>query len=530
MGVVKQLDLNHINQLMGDEEVRFDSLENLGTNVMVADKNLDLIYLNKKSREVLEGLSNVTEKAFGVPYEQMLGGNIGRFHGMRKSHIETILSKPENLPIRSKITIGDVILDLNVSMIGTFGINHGYIVNWEDISEKEKFNFEAARLQSMVDSMPINVMLADRDFNITYVNPKSYETLESIRDLLPIAPKDVMGQSIDIFHKNPQHQRKLLADPSNLPIKSTIGLGEESLDLNVSALNGKDGEYLGAMITWSVITDNVTVAKEVAQVGGAVNDLALELKSASESLQMACGETTQAGELINSLASQASEGASSTASATEELSSSIREISSQVRKAAELAEESVINVEQTDHIVQSLQVSSKEIEEVTKIIANIANQTNLLALNATIEAARAGEMGKGFAVVANEVKELAKQTSNATENISRKIGSVQNSSNESVEALSKISASIKGVKEINMSLASAIEEQQTAVESITQNTVTVSQSIKEVSSSSSDILNKVRANEEIAAKITENANSAEHSNTMVSKIQNFLDQLGWLKK
>ena len=102
--------------------------------------------------------------------------------------------------------------------------------------------------------------------------------------------------------------------------------------------------------------------------------------------------------------------------------------------------------------------SSKEIGEVVKVITSIAEQTNLLALNATIEAARAGEAGKGFAVVANEVKELANQTAKATEDISKKVQSIQAGSSNAVHAIAEISEIINKINDISSTIASSVEE------------------------------------------------------------------------
>src|SRR5207302_10345027 len=116
-----------------------------------------------------------------------------------------------------------------------------------------------------------------------------------------------------------------------------------------------------------------------------------------------------------------------------------------------------------------LRVSSREIGEVIKVITSIAEQTHLLALNATIEAARAGEAGKGFAVVANEVKELAKETAKATDDISRKIEAIQNNTRGAVEAIGQIGQIIDQINDIQNTIATAVEEQTAVTGEISRN-------------------------------------------------------------
>ena len=268
----------------------------------------------------------------------------------------------------------------------------------------------------------------------------------------------------------------------------------------------------------------------VGQVDEGVTVLANELEEISFKLKEAIDDTTKQGEMINNLSTEASQGATSAAAATEELASSVREISGQVRNAANLAQEAADKADSTDEVLQTLSKAGNEIEEVIKIIANIANQTNLLALNATIEAARAGEAGKGFAVVASEVKELAKQTSAATKGIQDKIEGVQTSSKKSVEALGEISKTVINLKEINISLAGAIEEQEMATTSISQNTGAVSSNIQEVSQSAEMVLLKAKQNEELAEEIISKANSSAEAKKQVSGVLGFLNDLGWVKK
>ena len=108
---------------------------------------------------------------------------------------------------------------------------------------------ELTRVTLMLEAMPFNVMVVDRDLTLIYMNKSSTTTLQKLEHLLPVKVKESIGKKIDIFHKNPAHQRKLLADPRNLPLKSIISLGPEKLDLQVSALITDSGEYIGAMTT-----------------------------------------------------------------------------------------------------------------------------------------------------------------------------------------------------------------------------------------------------------------------------------------
>lgn len=149
----------------------------------------------------------------------------------------------------------------------------------------------------------------------------------------------------------------------------------------------------------------------------------------------------------------------SVAAATEEVSSSIREIAESSARAASVASSATgIAGEATDQVSRLLE-SSREVGNVIQMITAIAEQTNLLALNATIESARAGEAGKGFAVVANEVKELAKETSEATEEIARKIEAIQTDTGEAITAIGRVTESIEQIDSYSVSVAAAVEEQ-----------------------------------------------------------------------
>jgi len=166
----------------------------------------------------------------------------------------------------------------------------------------------------------------------------------------------------------------------------------------------------------------------------------------------------------------------------EELNASILEIAKSAGQAAGVASEGVAVAGATNQVVAKLGLSSAEIGKVVKVITGIAQQTNLLALNATIDAARAGEAGKGFAVVANEVKELAKETARATEDISQKIEAIQGDTTRSVNAIGEISDIINRIADIQATIASAVEQQTATTREIAKSVGQAAEGAAEIAS------------------------------------------------
>lgn len=350
---------------------------------------------------------------------------------------------------------------------------------------------EAFRVQSMMENIPINVMMANRDFELVYMNPASKKTLKSIEHLLPKPVEQLVGQKIDIFHKQPEHQRRMLANPNNLPHRARIKLGDHTLDLLVSPIKDAAGNYVGPMVTWSVITEQVKLAddfeRDVKGVVQIVTSAATEMQASSNTLAQTAEQTTRQAQSVAAASEQATRNVETVSSAAEELSKSIDEIAKHVQDASRMTQQAVDQADRTNETIQALGESSHQIGQVIKVITSIAQQTNLLALNATIEAARAGEAGKGFAVVANEVKELARQTAKATEEISQKIESIQRSTGVAVDAIGQIGDSIRKINEISTTIASAVQEQTAATNEISRNVAEAARGTAEVSSSISTV-------------------------------------------
>lgn len=238
-------------------------------------------------------------------------------------------------------------------------------------------------------------------------------------------------------------------------------------------------------------TDITAEKKKIVEFEGHVNlleETANSLASASAELtatatQMSANTKKTSEESV--AASKASEdvanGVQTVATNTEEMVASIKEISRSANESAEMSKLTSTKAQETNTTVTQLGASSQEIGEVIKVISSIAQQTNLLALNATIEAARAGDAGKGFAVVANEVKELAKQTAKATQDITNKIGAIQKDSQRAVEAIGGIAQAIDKLNGISGTIAAAVEEQTATTNEVSRVVQQASKSVQGIS-------------------------------------------------
>ncbi len=253
------------------------------------------------------------------------------------------------------------------------------------------------------------------------------------------------------------------------------------------------------------------ILSRVNEHAGQIAKSAQELTASSHQMSSAADETSAQADTVSAAAEQVSANVQTVATGVEEMSASIKEIARSAAEAAKVANVGVGVAHKTNATVGQLGESSAEIGKVIKVITSIAGQSNLLALNATIEAARAGEAGKGFAVVANEVKELAKETAKATEDISQKIEAIQRDTRESVAAIDQIGQIVKQINEIQGTIASAVEEQ-------TATTNEIGRNIAEAAKGSTEIARNITGVAQAAKGTTEMVNHALSSADELSRV------------
>jgi methyl-accepting chemotaxis protein len=549
-------------------------LDNLQMNVFVADKDLNLIYMNEIARNTMTAVESELQKTFGLRVDDLLGGSIHRFHKDPRA-VESVLRNPSSLPHQAELAFGNVVLRTTINGIRDgLGQIQGYIVNWVEAGELKELEANQARMVSMMENAPFNILFADKDFILQYANPASVKTLKTLEQYLPVPIDQLVGQNIDVFHNNPQHQRNLLGDPRNLPHKAQIQLGPEVLDLDVSAIYDQDKNYMGAMVNWSVITQSLKMKKDNEEMSRLHKERTDELDhKVSQILEVvnaaAQGDISQhlnvmgtdpAGQVGQALAdfiadlrvnigsfgkagSELDISSGQLVSVSQQLSANAEETSAQAGVVSAASEEVSTNVQVVATGTEEMTASIKEISQSASQAAQIADSAVNIVRETNEKIKALGASSTDIGQVVKVITEIAGQTNllalNATIEAARAgeagkgfavvANEVKELANQTAKATEDISSKIQVIQADAQNAVGAMDEITKVINEVNDISGTIASAVEEQSATTNEMSRNVteaaKGVQEIAQNITGVAQAASETSqgaTMTEQTANEL--------
>ncbi|MFQ5487727.1 MAG: methyl-accepting chemotaxis protein [Gammaproteobacteria bacterium] len=427
---------NDVTEQRAKEEEAFRlqrAVDGAQTAMMTIDRDLVITYTNEETRKLLSEHADALRAIYpGFDPDKIVGSCIDMFH-KNPSHQRRLLDDPSNLPYETDIQVGPLTFHIRASAMHDLDGNYiGNTLEWADVTERRVKELEVARLQSAIQGAQTNIMLCDEDLNITFVNPAVVRMLskrqEELRQIWPsFDPGNLVGQSIDQFHKNPAHQRTLLQDPARMPASAEIKVGDLEFRVNATMISGPDGEYMGNMVEWYDITEQKDAERQIENlvVAASMGDLEQRLDTSKyEGFMKNLGDSIN--QMLDAVVSPIREGtrvlqALAEGDLTENmqgeyhgefsvlcnaLNSSMHKLHDMVGEirtaattinsgAGEIAQGNTDLSQRTEEQASSLEETASSMEELTGTVkqnADNANQANQLAASAREQAEKGGEV------------------------------------------------------------------------------------------------------------------------------------------
>ncbi len=423
-----------VTQVVADGNVK-TAVEGAMTPMIQIDRDLKIVFVNAATVELLkkhEATLQTLYRGFVADKDKLLGICIDMFH-KNPAHQRRILDDPKNLPYSTDIHVGPLTFRINVAAIrDREGKYIGCNLEWADVTDVRAKEGEIERLQTAVQGASTAFIMIDRDFKITYANKSTQELLRThentLRQHFPgFSASNLMGTCIDMFHKNPAHQRRLLEDPKNLPHTAVIRVGPLSFRIMVTAIRDQDGNYTGNCLEWSDLTEQMDAEEQVdrliskaiegelddridtarysgfmAKLGGGVNRLmdtvVAPVREAGRIVHEMSGGNLSArmdGEFMGEFA-RLRDGFNSTLTTLREMVGAINESASTISAASgEISKGNQDLSQRTEEQASSLEETAATVEELTSTVrqnADNSKEANQLASGAREQAERGGEV------------------------------------------------------------------------------------------------------------------------------------------